>query len=188
MAEKKQRVIVDKNFLFALSGMKIDDIVIDIEKITVTVNDSTDKWNLPVNVNVDGNDIEMKLQLSGGTWWIPEIRYKNSRYMPHSQVSAYEGDSYGCVDLRLSNAKVHILIEDVQMLPRFDPTKPDLKVFTDRWNDCTGFFSAAIWGGLFVVIILLSILSCGITMMLDIKTMDRFDDPKGKTITINAQE
>jgi V-type H+-transporting ATPase S1 subunit len=134
------------------------------------------------------HEILWKFGLSGGTWWIPEITYKGSRFHPHSAVNAYDGDSYGCVDLRLSNAKIDIIIRDIQMQPRFDTAEPALTIFTDRWNDCTGFFSAAIWGGLFVVIILLSILTCGITAMLDIRTMDRFDDPKGKTITINAQE
>jgi V-type H+-transporting ATPase S1 subunit len=28
----------------------------------------------------------------------------------------------------------------------------------------------------------------GLGMIMDIKTMDRFDDPKGKTITITATE
>lgn len=27
-----------------------------------------------------------------------------------------------------------------------------------------------------------------LTMIIDIRTMDRFDDPKGKTITISSQE
>lgn len=57
----------------------------------------------------------------------------------------------------------------------------------DSFN-CVGFFSAPIWSGLFVVFILLAITFYGIIMMMDIRTMDRFDDPKGKTITINASE
>lgn len=28
----------------------------------------------------------------------------------------------------------------------------------------------------------------GLVFMMDIKTMDRFDDPKGKTITVNVTE
>ncbi|KOB75241.1 putative vacuolar ATP synthase subunit S1 [Operophtera brumata] len=60
-------------------------------------------------------------------------------------------------------------------------------VFGDSFH-CVGFFSAPIWSGLFVVFILLSITFYGILMMMDIRTMDRFDDPKGKTITINAGE
>lgn len=54
--------------------------------------------------------------------------------------------------------------------------------------DCVGFMSAPIWSGLFVTLILALIMTFGLTMMMDIKTMDRFDDPKGKTITIGAIE
>lgn len=54
--------------------------------------------------------------------------------------------------------------------------------------DCVGTMSAPIWSGLFIVILLLFITIGGVMMMMDIRTMDRFDDPKGKTITINASE
>ena len=54
--------------------------------------------------------------------------------------------------------------------------------------DCVGFTSIPIWSGLFVTAILLFIITFGLTMMMDIKTMDRFDDPKGKTITVTASE
>lgn len=48
--------------------------------------------------------------------------------------------------------------------------------------------SIPIWSGLFITFLLVLILSFGISMMMNIKTMDRFDDPKGKTITISAAE
>lgn len=41
---------------------------------------------------------------------------------------------------------------------------------------------------MFITFMLLIILTYGITFIMDIRTMDRFDDPKGKTITINASE
>lgn len=54
--------------------------------------------------------------------------------------------------------------------------------------DCVGFTTAPIWSGLFVTFILALIMTFGLTFMMDIKTMDRFDDPKGKTITVNVNE
>ena len=62
---------------------------------------------------------------------------------------------------------------------------------TSQFGDpiyCIGFTSAPIWSGIFVTFILVTIMSIGLSMMMDIKTMDRFDDPKGKTITINVSE
>merc|ERR1719414_918164 len=55
-------------------------------------------------------------------------------------------------------------------------------------NDCVGFFTIPIWMGLFTTLILISILSYGILMLSSINTMDRFDDPKGKTITVPQGE
>lgn len=49
-------------------------------------------------------------------------------------------------------------------------------------------FTAPILAGLFVTILMLLIVTWGIIMIMDIKTMDRFDDPKGKTISINVVE
>ncbi|XP_074108159.1 V-type proton ATPase subunit S1 [Cotesia typhae] len=61
------------------------------------------------------------------------------------------------------------------------------KKFGDTY-DCVGFTSISIWSGIFVTSILALIMIWGLVMMMDIRTMDRFDDSKGKTITISAQE
>ncbi|XP_035677025.1 V-type proton ATPase subunit S1-like isoform X1 [Branchiostoma floridae] len=55
-------------------------------------------------------------------------------------------------------------------------------------NECVGFFTAPIWMGLLTSIILTVILAFGMMMIMSLKTMDRFDDPKGKMISINAGE
>ncbi|CAK9807769.1 V-type proton ATPase subunit S1 [Anthophora quadrimaculata] len=61
------------------------------------------------------------------------------------------------------------------------------KTFNDAY-DCVGFTTIPIWTGIFVTAILALIMIWGLAMIIDIRTMDRFDDPKGKTITISAQE
>lgn len=55
-------------------------------------------------------------------------------------------------------------------------------------QDCVGWFSTAIWMGLVPVGINLIILFFGMYMMSTLSTNDRFDDPKGKSLTINAGE
>ncbi|XP_023705672.1 V-type proton ATPase subunit S1 [Cryptotermes secundus] len=54
--------------------------------------------------------------------------------------------------------------------------------------DCVYFFTVPIWSGLFVCTVFTIIMIFGLGMIMDIKTMDRFDDPKGKTITINVAD
>ncbi|XP_054001568.1 V-type proton ATPase subunit S1-like [Hylaeus anthracinus] len=61
------------------------------------------------------------------------------------------------------------------------------KAFSDAY-DCVGFTTIPIWTGIFVTAILALIMIWALTMIMDIRTMDRFDDPKGKTITISSQE
>lgn len=50
------------------------------------------------------------------------------------------------------------------------------------------YFTPGIWMGVFVMAILATVFTLGLIMIMDIKTMDRFDDAKGKTITINASD
>lgn len=55
-------------------------------------------------------------------------------------------------------------------------------------SDCIGFFTIPILSALFVMAILLAILTFGLTLVSNITTMDRFDDPKGKTISVNVSD
>lgn len=51
-------------------------------------------------------------------------------------------------------------------------------------TDCAGFFSPAIWMGLLTSLFMLFIFTYGLHMILSLKTMDRFDDHKGPTISL----
>lgn len=187
-----QLVKTNPHFLLALSGLRIGADVITVDTIVMTVNETTQVplTNLEVNLNSPDHNLGMQIELSGGTWSVLRFTHNDRRFFPESTVSAYDGKSYGCVHLKLSDARTEIVFTNIQIQPAFAaPAEGEtFNKFSDTANDCIGFFSPAIWGALFVVIILVLILTCGITMMLDIRTMDRFDDPKGKTITINAQE
>jgi V-type H+-transporting ATPase S1 subunit len=56
------------------------------------------------------------------------------------------------------------------------------------YNDCIGFFTIPIWMFIICTAIMLAILFFGIIMLSSITTMDRYDDPKGKTISITATD
>ncbi|XP_004695297.1 PREDICTED: V-type proton ATPase subunit S1 [Condylura cristata] len=51
-------------------------------------------------------------------------------------------------------------------------------------SDCAGFFSPGIWMGLLTSLFMLFIFTYGLHMVLSLKTMDRFDDHKGPTISL----
>ncbi|XP_059171777.1 V-type proton ATPase subunit S1-like [Physella acuta] len=52
-------------------------------------------------------------------------------------------------------------------------------------QDCVPYFTTPIWMFLFSSAFLLAILYFGVIMILNLSIMDRYDDPKGKTITVN---
>lgn len=51
-------------------------------------------------------------------------------------------------------------------------------------SDCAGFFSPGIWMGLLTSLFMLFIFTYGLHMILSLKTMDRFDDHKGPSISL----
>ncbi|XP_063320090.1 V-type proton ATPase subunit S1-like [Pelmatolapia mariae] len=55
-------------------------------------------------------------------------------------------------------------------------------------SDCATFFTPAIWMGLVTVLLTLLILVYGLHMIMQINTMDRFDDPKGPSISVPQSE
>ncbi|XP_070559456.1 V-type proton ATPase subunit S1-like isoform X2 [Ptychodera flava] len=55
-------------------------------------------------------------------------------------------------------------------------------------DDCVGYFTAEIWMVLMAVLLFLLILSFGLVFLLNITSMDRFDDPKGKQLMITTDE
>lgn len=60
--------------------------------------------------------------------------------------------------------------------------------FTDDVYDCVPFMSAGVWMFLVSTSILLCIILSGIFMLASLKTNDRFDDIKGKSLVVNVKE
>lgn len=55
-------------------------------------------------------------------------------------------------------------------------------------SDCAGFFTPGIWMGLLTALLMLLILVYGLHMIMQLNTMDRFDDPKGPSISVPQSE
>lgn len=139
--------------------------------------------------NAEGKSLAIKFALSQGYWAVAQLSWDDRAMIIKTTIAVPTGFSYHCsplVEYPSSAGYPTIQIEGLQLEAVFTNTE-EFKVFSDSW-DCVGFTSAGIWGGLFVTFLMLFILSIGISWIMDIRTMDRFDDAKGKTITINAQE
>lgn len=196
VVEQKVLVADPPHFMIAMRRIWVTSgdqapTAVDLTAATVSFNLSVPTTGT-ATITAGSHKIDITIELSAGTWRANIFAYNNdAKFRAAVPVSAYDRKSFGCGDLRIINVidKVEVTIEDVQIQPLFQPEAGEtITEFSSHYNDCVGFFSPAIWGALFVVILLMSILSCGLTFIMDIKTMDRFDDPKGKTITVNAQE
>ena len=55
-------------------------------------------------------------------------------------------------------------------------------------SDCAGFFTPGIWMGLLTGLLMLYIFVYGLHMIMQLNTMDRFDDPKGPSISVPQSE
>lgn len=110
-----------------------------------------------------------------------------------TEISASDEHSFSCVDLELRSTKPkdqkYTLILKLKRL-QVQPFKlPDnkKKVFADSY-DCSTWFTIPLWIGFLVILFFTTILAFGVYALMDIKTPDRFENPKGKTITITATE
>lgn len=192
-----QRVIQDtdkKTMLFALNGLRVvidkTPTVYDINTLKMTVSDVT-TTQMSLNFITGAIQFDMVIVLSGGTWEVVTATYSTDKVPLHPvhRIMAAGPASFACLELRLKapKLKLELIFDNIQIQPNFETLTGEFNTFGRAWQ-CISFFSAGIWGGLFIAFLFLFILSIGITAIMSIKTMTKFDDPKGKQITINASD
>ncbi|XP_068146848.1 V-type proton ATPase subunit S1 [Drosophila tropicalis] len=152
-------------------------------------NASTTQFSVRIDTVETDKPITFDVTLSGGYYSISNVQYNGVAFRS-PDVNAPTSFSYTCASLVLASAATNnqyntLSFTSLQLQAPFDSTYQEKFVFGDSW-DCVGFVTPGILMGLLVVVLLLVIVFVGVCWMMDINTMDRFDDPKGKTITINA--
>lgn len=122
-----------------------------------------------------------------GYYTLSKVNYEidnkvDSSLLTKRDISFPFNFSYHCSPQTVfTNDSIYLSITEMQVQIDNNVT------FNDAY-DCVGFTSIPIWTGIFVTIILGLIMIWALIMIMDIRTMDRFDDPKGKTITISTSE
>ncbi|XP_044256758.1 V-type proton ATPase subunit S1 [Tribolium madens] len=165
------------------------NITIDNSFMLSETSDMDNKENITATLSGSSLSINFAIKVNNvsGYWYLTSMSVKTDKENQLVGISDYFAPrdfSYHCSTFNLSTVDRNATLS----LPGFQIQPfPKNNTFGDAY-DCVGFTSVPIWSGLFVTIILLLIVTFGLTMMMDIKTMDRFDDPKGKTITITASE
>ncbi|KAI9553226.1 hypothetical protein GHT06_021122 [Daphnia sinensis] len=100
---------------------------------------------------------------------------------PKSRLASY-GYYFNGTIVKYTN-KVILETDGFQL----QPFKVSKEKFGDGY-DCVGFFTEGIWAAIILGLIIAMMLAWAISMLADVRTPDRYDDPKGKTITITATE
>ncbi|XP_058452107.1 V-type proton ATPase subunit S1 [Malaya genurostris] len=186
---------VENTFIIAYekfsAGASDQDITeVSFNKIDKTDSNSSDPGTLQIELNGPGGVLVFNFLLSQGSWQIVGVKFDNTDYHLRHRVDVNQHFSYHCNRLEYFtvDGKKRILFEEVQLQPHWESEGTEkFTRFGDAW-DCIGFTSPGILTGLFLVAIFIFIGAYGITWMMDIRTMDRYDDPKGKTIIVSAAE
>ncbi|XP_059612026.1 V-type proton ATPase subunit S1 [Phlebotomus argentipes] len=171
-------------------------MVLNFTSATVArLNDSEDS-GFALNLVGEGPQLTFEIHGLHGRWWVEKLIYDEKEFYLNTYIGTHIGFSFACTPTSIFISKDEVQtnqfnrlhITRLQLEPRFstDATEP-FNGFSEPW-DCVGFISPGIMGGLFVAILLLVILAAGLSWIMEIRTMDRFDDIKGKTITINVNE
>ncbi|KAJ8868649.1 hypothetical protein PR048_030188 [Dryococelus australis] len=156
----------------------------------VISDDRTDEQKLIVTFT-GGITLRFKFPLVGGYWNLKTVVFLNKSDTDSTDVNlnttsdivAPYDFSYHCnKDIVFTNGIISLVFKDLQVQPFLQKRE-----FGDAY-DCVWFFTGAIWSGLFVTAIFTVIMMWGLSMIMNIKTMDQFDDPKGKTITVAATD
>ncbi|KAG4066027.1 hypothetical protein HA402_001274 [Bradysia odoriphaga] len=99
-----------------------------------------------------------------------------------------ETDGQNETESGLNRTEIVINWNGLQLQPKFEYVEGEkLATFSDAY-DCVGFVSTGILSGFCVVFLLVFILFIGILCIMDIKPIDRFENPKGPQITFTVTE
>merc|ERR1712135_43839 len=132
--------------------------------------------------DITGSSIEYEASIGGQT-----VSKPTTSLNPTSVASPF-GFSYHCTPkltlARETEGTVTLQMDGFQLEPF---KKAGANSFGD-WYDCQGFFTEGIWAIIVVGLFLAAILAWAISMLADVKSPDRFDNPKGKTITVSATD
>lgn len=175
---------------FAIAFTKVS---YNSEEVTVAdmkvENSSSSKFSVTLTTNKEPITFDITYSSVDGYFTLTNAKYGDTALRTPG-VNAPTTFSYACGNNTWYSATVNgaankLSWNSLQLQAPFSAKAKDNFAFGDSW-DCVGFVTPGILMGLFVLVILLVIVFLGLCWMMDIKTMDRFDDPKGKTITINA--
>ncbi|XP_002734664.1 V-type proton ATPase subunit S1-like [Saccoglossus kowalevskii] len=143
-------------------------------------------------------DINMYMNNDRGMWTtnLYQIRYTytnqshladRTEVLKSAYITAPMGRSYHCDNPPepTSDSNLTGFIDYISF--QFQPFNVTSDGFSIA-DDCIGIFTPEVWMSLMTVLLMVLILAFGLVLLLSLSTMDRFDDPKGKPLTITTDD
>lgn len=164
-----------------LLGPTDDDMIIYDTRLNVNV----------IPLNADGKvTLRFSFIWLSGYWYMKSVKItdtntnKDYNLTTEEEVMASAQFSYHCngVTIFSDGSGTELQIKDLQVQPDSKNGK-----FDDA-NDCVPFTTVPIWSGLFITAILGVGLIIALTAIMDIKTMDKFDNHKTKNLVITVSD
>ncbi len=191
---------------FTLSGelpLQPNDVSGECPKFNKTDKKSYGKLKLEYyNIEKFGKfDITFSIEICKNWWKVNQISanvHSNkgifNLQLDSDLIEAENNFSFSCGqltlrDINITNEESLDSTKAVLSFNRFQlqPFKwKSHQIFAESF-DCTTFFTIPIWMGLITVLFFVFLLLIGVYFLNEIKTMDRFENPKGKTITVAAE-
>jgi hypothetical protein len=198
----------------AIGGANVVELSIDASKTSMTCTPSLASLTITFTNQSDSTDNIAAAFLTFTNMsrsWIYNSGYVTYTNKPDTTLLTYMGlpyametpltFSFACTkavflltnnDTTLSQTKINFYIDYLQLQAfgtASNSTTAGVTTYTfGNVNYCQGFFSNGIWMAISASAILLTILIVGVTLLLQVTTMDRFDDPKGKPLTIAIEK
>ncbi|TRY96651.1 hypothetical protein DNTS_024265 [Danionella cerebrum] len=125
-----------------------------------------------------------------------QLEYDGQRAVFNASAGIYTPAEYSFHCERVSSVRKPLLVNASENATRWSLTFNEFQIQSfsvtgelfSYASDCAGFFSAGIWMGLVTSLLMLLILTYGLHMIMQLRTMDRFDDPKGPGISVPQSE
>lgn len=133
-------------------------------------------------------EMELNVHMTEGARWFLSGAQIDKAFVWNKYIGASEGFSYHCspnIIFRAENRDskwARVDMYGLQIHPQFKLQQDPLAKFASA-HDCIGFGSVDTWS-ISAAILLLLIFGCSLISMLDVRTMDRFEDPNGRGIVI----
>lgn len=164
-----------------LLGPTDDDMIIYDTRLNVNV--------IPLN-GIGKVTLRFSFTWINGYWFMKNVKItdtvlnKDYNLTTEEEIMASSQFSYHCngVSIFTDGNGTELQIQDLQVQPDSRDGK-----FDDA-NDCIPFTTVPIWSGLFITAILGVGLCIALSAIMDIKTMDKFDNHKTKNLVITVSD